>query len=429
MTVGSLIGLALGLVLGIVAHNTGNGVLLWIGSALAPLGEGWTRALLMIVIPLISSYLFVSIAGLGSGGGTARVGGLSLFWFLTLLALAGLMTAVAGPRLIAGSPMTAGEFAALASHATLEIPTAAAGDVASNPLAWIVALIPSNPVQALANGDILSVLIFVVLFALAATRLAPATREPLVGLAVAVAEASMTLVRWILVPIPLAVFALSYPMAMTIGAGIAGAVVWFIVVTCVLLLAFTVLIYPITWIFGGLTPLRFQRGAAPSQLVAVGTRSSLASLPTMLEGARNRLGLDESVANLVLPLSVSAFKVNRTITSPFKLLFLAHMYGLVISPEYLVAFVGTVILLSFSSPGIPSGGFFVTLPFYLAAGIPVEGVVLLKAVDAVPDIFKTLVNVTADLSVAAIVTRFVGRRAAAPVAPDMVMPTPVTDLA
>ena len=113
------------------------------------------------------------------------------------------------------------------------------------------------------------------------------------------------------------------------------------------------------------------------------------------------------VAGFVLPLSVSTFKLNRAISSPFTLIFLAHLYGIALEPGYLATFVVTVMILSFSSPGIPSGGFMVTLPFYVAAGIPIEGVVLLRAVDAIPDIFKTLLNVTADMTVASIVARFV----------------------
>ena len=284
--------------------------------------------------------------------------------------------------------------------------------VPGSPVEWVVRLIPSNPFQAAADGDILAILVFTVLFALAATRLGEESRDLLTRVAVAVAETSMVLVRWLLIPLPFAVFALAYPMAVATGSTLVGAVLWFIVATCGLLLAATLLLYPVTWLLGGVDPVRFQRGATPAQLVAVGTRSSLASLPAMLVGAEESLRLDRDVANMVLPLSVSAFKLNRTITSPFKLLFLAHVYGLTITPEYLLVFVGTVVFLSFSSPGIPSGGFFVTLPFYLAAGIPVEGVILLKAVDAVPDVFKTLINVTAGLSVATIVARFAGRQPA-----------------
>jgi Na+/H+-dicarboxylate symporter len=96
------------------------------------------------------------------------------------------------------------------------------------------------------------------------------------------------------------------------------------------------------------------------------------------------------------------------VSSILKLLFLAHFYGLTIEPGYIVIFVLTITLLSFSSPGITGGGTMTSAPVYIAAGIPLEGLVLIEAVEAVPDMFKTLVNVTADVTVAAVVARFVG---------------------
>jgi len=313
------------------------------------------------------------------------------------------------PTLLERAPLDPGAFTALASGTIVE-PSTAAASAPGNPLEWFAGLIPSNPFQALAEGEILAILIFVVLFALAATRLQAESRDLLVRIGAAVAEMSMTLVRWLLIPLPLAVFALAYPMAIETGSSVVGAVVWYVAVVCMLLITFTAIVYLITWVGAGISPVRFQRGITDAQLVAVGTRSSLASLPAMLVGARERLELDEDVSNLVLPLAVSAFKVNRTVTSPFKLLFLAHMYGLVVTPEYLTIYVGTLILLSFATPGLPSRSTFgVMLPFYMAAGIPVEGVVLMSAVDAIPDVFKTLVNVTADVSVTAIVARVLGR--------------------
>jgi Na+/H+-dicarboxylate symporter len=110
----------------------------------------------------------------------------------------------------------------------------------------------------------------------------------------------------------------------------------------------------------------------------------------------------------VLPFSISSFKPNRAVSSMGKLLFLTHVYQVPMGPEFVLLFAGMLILLSFSSPGIPSGGFLTTLPFYLAAGIPVEAVVLLRAVDAIPDVFKTVVNVTGDLAIAVLAHRVVG---------------------
>lgn len=114
------------------------------------------------------------------------------------------------------------------------------------------------------------------------------------------------------------------------------------------------------------------------------------------------------VSAFVLPLSVSTFKLNLALTQPFNLLFISSMFGMHLSPGFMLTFTATMILLSFTSAGIPSGGAFVSLPFYLSLGIPVEAFALFKVADAVPDIFKTILNITADMTVATIVARFAG---------------------
>jgi Na+/H+-dicarboxylate symporter len=150
--------------------------------------------------------------------------------------------------------------------------------------------------------------------------------------------------------------------------------------------------------------------AAPAQTVAAGTRSSLASLPSLVEGAEEKLEMRSEVAEFVLPLTVTTFKMNYVITQPFKLLFLVSMLGLQLRPGFLIAFMATVFLLSFTTVGIPSGGQLLTWPLLLSAGIPIEALVMLKVADAIPDIFKTVLNVTADMSVATIVDRFTPAR-------------------
>ena len=125
------------------------------------------------------------------------------------------------------------------------------------------------------------------------------------------------------------------------------------------------------------------------------TRSSLASLPALMKSARDQLRLPEDVVGLSLPLAASTFKMNTLVSATFKLLFLAHLYGIGLDPAFILLFIGTQILLSPGVPGIPSGGYVMTLPLYVAVGIPVEGVILLKAMDGLPDIFKTMLNSTA----------------------------------
>jgi Na+/H+-dicarboxylate symporter len=126
----------------------------------------------------------------------------------------------------------------------------------------------------------------------------------------------------------------------------------------------------------------------------------------LVDGGRDRLRLPSTGTSFVLPLSVSIFKVNRPISAVVKLMLVAHVYGIPLRPTTLAIFLATVMIISFSAPGIPkSGPGFKTLPAYLAAGIPIEGIIVIEAVESIPDIFKTLLNVTGDMSAATLLTR------------------------
>ncbi|MBI5709222.1 MAG: cation:dicarboxylase symporter family transporter [Candidatus Eisenbacteria bacterium] len=226
------------------------------------------------------------------------------------------------------------------------------------------------------------------------------------------AQAMSVLLRWILWLMPPGIFCLTYVLAVRAGPASAGAVGIFVTLDSALLVGFTLLLYPLVMAVGRVPMRRFARAVAPAQTVAASTRSSLASLPALVRGAERQLGLPAAVTGLVLPLSVATFKMNRTISSTAKLLFLAHVYGVPLAPVQVATFVATVLLLSFSTPGIPSVGSVQTLPVYLSFGIPVEGVLILGAVDAIPDVFKTVLNVTADMGATALVARMAGIKAA-----------------
>jgi proton glutamate symport protein len=140
------------------------------------------------------------------------------------------------------------------------------------------------------------------------------------------------------------------------GVSGAGAIAYFVVITSLLLIGFTALLYPIALLIGG-TPLKcFAWSVAPAQVVAAGTRSSLASLPALIEGGERRLGLAAAIAGFVLPLSTSTFKVNRTISSTTKFLFLAKLYGIELDAFQVASLVGVVMLLSSAVREYRAGG-------------------------------------------------------------------------
>jgi Na+/H+-dicarboxylate symporter len=385
-----------------------------------PVGALFVNALQMIVIPVVLSQLLAALVVPEQPSGLGALGVRALALFVALLIAASLFAVVVAPPALAWYPVD--EAAARAIQAATTVPASvreAAGAQAASTGEWLSHLLPSNVFSALARGEILPLLLFTILVGSAINRLPPAQRTLCAGLIRAFADAMLIAIRWVLWLTPIGVFALAYGVAMATGLPAAGMIGAFVVIVSIPMLLFTVLLYPVAAVAGRVRLLDFARAVAPAQVVAVSTRSSIASLPALVEGARLHLRLPESATGFVLPLSVSTFKVNRTISATVKLLFLAHVFQTPITPGALVIFVATVIILSFTALGVPGGGTaFKTLPAYLAAGVPVEGIVILEAADAIPDIFKTLLNVTGDMTAATILSR--SSRSAAVPAPEVV---------
>ncbi len=405
LTIGSLLALGGGFALGALSGVHGFGALGAVGQLLVPLGELWIHALRMLILPFIVSFLLLALADAPDGARSMRAGGLSLVCFVAILCLGLAFSLIVAPSLVRFVP-TAPDGVAGAAGAAASAAAAGGGSVGD----WTTRLIPPNPVAAAADDNILGVVVVTLLFGLAVARIAPAHRTLIVRLARAARDATLVLAGWVLTLMPIAVFGISFNLASLGGVATVRIVVGYILVTSAMLVVFTLFLYVIATTLGRVSIRRFAAAVVPAQIVAVGTRSSLASLPALVEGAETRLGLPESISGLVLPLSVAVFKANRTVTSPLNLFILAHIYGVPLSAATIALFAGTTLLLSFASPGIPSGGQFLMLPFYLAAGIPLEGVVLIKAADAIPDIFKTVANVTADMTVAVIAAARAGVR-------------------
>jgi Na+/H+-dicarboxylate symporter len=292
--------------------------------------------------------------------------------------------------------------AATKESGTFALDVNAPGSIAD----WLSKLIPNNLFAALSKGEIFPLLLFTGFFGLAVTRLPNERQLLLTNVFQSLAEAMLTLTRWILVATPVGILALTYGLALKTGVAAGGMLGAYVLIVSTVMLSFTVVLYPIS-AFIGRTKIRdFARAVAPAQLVAITTRSSIAALPALIEGGRDRLRLSSTATSFVLPLSVSLLKVNRPLSSSVKLILVAHLYGVPLRPTTLILFLATVIIISFTVPGIPqSGPGLKTIPAYLAAGIPVEAVIVLEAIESIPDIFKTLLNVTGHMTAATILTR------------------------
>ena len=403
----AILAFGLGLAAGTVIALTDSAPLRQIAAVIEPVGTLWVNAIRMTVIPLVVSLL---IAGIASAADSKRVGrmGVSAFAvFLLLLIVAAIIPAAIGPSLF--EFLTVDPSAAASLRATTGTATTAPAAVPTF-TSWVVGLVPANPLRAAVDGALLPLIIFSVAFALALGRVAPARRRPAVELFQAIADTMLMIVRGVLALAPIGVFALALTLAVNLGLSAAGAVAFYLAAHSGLLVIVIAVLYLVAVMAGGVPLGRFARAALPAQIVGFSTRSSFAALPATIQGAERVLGLPPQVTGFALPLAVTTFRINQGVSWVVGALFIAALYDISLSGAAVALFAATAVAMSFSVPGIPSGSLFIMAPFFATVGLPVEGIGILIALDAIPDLFKTVTNVTAHLTAGAVLARWSGGR-------------------
>jgi Na+/H+-dicarboxylate symporter len=384
--------------------------------ALEPVGQVFVNAIRMVVIPLIVSKLIVGVAGAGDGRVVRALGTASVLFFVVTLFAAATVGVVVGWPLLGFLQIDPAVAASL--HGTATTPGGAAAAELPSFGRWVSALVPANPFQAAADGAMLPLIVFAVAFAVSLLHVPGERRRPVVDLLQIVAEAMLTLVRWILTLAPIGVFALAVPLAARMGLAAAGALLYYVAVVAGACLAFAVLVlYPVAFVFGRVAAVRFVRAAAPAQAIAFSTRSSMASLPVMMDQGRV-LGLRDDVIGFFLPLAVAMFRGGSVIGTTIGALFVARLYGVSLDAGQMATMIPVAVAATVGSPGVPSGSVLMIAPVLAAAGVPPEGFGLLLGVDTLPDMFRTTTNITANMTGAVVVDRFTGRRRSAVVSPE-----------
>jgi Na+/H+-dicarboxylate symporter len=398
LTTRVLIGLAAGFIVGLVAPAA-------VASFLAPLGTIFVNLIRMTVFPLVVSMLVASIGSIASSRALGRAGGQAVAIAIVLLAIAAI-----GSAAIAAPVLSRVQIDAAAAQALQPGPGPAGatrtGSAADSRIAqWFIDLVPPNVIRAMNDDAMLPVIVFAVLFGLALARVQDDRRAAVLHVVEGVAEAVQRLVAGILEVAPIGVFALAVPLAARLGVAMAGAVaVYIVLVVSLTVAAVVLLLYPLGIVGGRLSLAAFASFCAPAQAVAFSSRSSLASLPAMLESAE-RIGSPPVVAAFILPLAASVFRFGAAIAQTVGVLFLARLYGIEVTVPQLASIVVTVIFATFAVPGIPGGSILAMVPVLRAANIPIDGIGILLAVDTIPDMFRTTANVTGSMTLAAVVDR------------------------
>lgn len=404
-----MIALLAGLVIGVAVAHARNPLLSRAVAMLEPIGSIWINGIRMTVVPLVVSLLLAAVCRGGDAGRVGRLGGLSFGVFIALHVAAALIALAVIPGIMSYLPVDAASVVRLQADATAAS-AATTEQVRALPGLgqWLASLAPPNVVRAAADGAMLPLIVFTLLFALALRRIPQARRDAVLRVFDGVGAAMLEIVRWLIAAAPIGVFALVTPTAARLGLSLAGALGMYVVTYVGAMMLLGIVFCVLGALGGGVSLPRFFRAALPAQAVAFSSSSSLASLPALIDSA-DRLGIPPSLSGFVLPLAVSSFKVVIGASWLTGTLFLARLYGVPLGVADYFTVVLAAMALSFATPGVPNGAFLLLAPVLASLGLPAAGVALLIAVDAIPDLFATAANVSADFAAAVIVRRVATR--------------------
>jgi len=393
-------GLVLGLIVGLGAAATGNEWLHLVAKGSAPFGAIFMNAIKMVVIPLIVTVIFTSIARLGDPRKLGRIGGLTIayYWVTLIPAIAiGMATTKVGLRF-------ANE---------IEMPEAVVTDVPElqSIVEFIVSLVPANPFAAASSGAILPLIVFTALVAAATGTLAAERRERLINIADDVSDALIKLVWWILYTAPVGVFGLAAPVTAQLGWGLVQSLGVFIICVFVGLVIFlSVVTLPLVYFVGGIGPVRYLRGLFGGVSVAISTTSTAAAIPVTLEETTKNLKVSTTIADLLVPLGASMHRPGSALFQGSAIVFLAYLYDIPIPVAAIGAAMLATFLVSLTVAPVPSSSVVTMAPALDAVGVPVAGLALVLGIDRIPDMMRSGVNLLGQVSAAVLVDRWTGAK-------------------
>lgn len=367
-----------------------------------PVGTLWLRGLQMTIIPLVAALLVLGISQMAQAAKAGVVARRMLMLIFGVLILSGVASALFMPVLLAAFPIPEAASSMLLTQQVDAQQVPGIGD-------FIKSLVAPNLIAAAAETAMLPLTLFFALFAVAISRLPDDQRKTLTGFFHAVANAMLTIIGWVLWLAPIGVFALALGVAARSGGGAFATLAHYILVVSAMGALVLVGAYLLAVIGGRRSPVAFAKAMVPAQAVAVSTQSSLASLPAMLDSAK-RLGLRDATADFVLPLAVAIFRATSPAMNMAVAIYVAHLSGVELTATALAAGIAVALIISIGSVSLPGSISFVVSigPIALAMGVPVEPLALLVAVEMLPDIMRTLANVTMNVAVASTVDRSTG---------------------
>ena len=388
LTTKILLGLFLGFLFGLVLNNIQDGFIkntVLLDGVLKVLGNGFTSAIKMMVVPLVFVSLVCGTSSMGDVKRLGRIGGKTMLFYLGTTAIAIVISLILGNVLKPGvgldmSSMASGSVTIGESKPVIDI---------------ILGIIPSNPIKSLAEGEMLQIIFFAMLLGVAMSTLGQKS-EPIRVIFESANEICMKMVSLIMMAAPYGVFALVSTTFATVGTDAIFALLKYIVVVLIGLLIH------VTVVYGGLFKiftrqkikpflLKFSRVAA----ITFSTASSNASVPASLE-IMEELGVSKGIRSFTIPMGATINMDGTAIMQGIAALFIAQIYNIEISMNDMMTIVLTATLASIGTAGVPGVGMIMLSMVLQSVGLPLEGIGLIMVVERIIDMFRTTVNVMGD---------------------------------
>jgi Na+/H+-dicarboxylate symporter len=369
------------------------------------------NALKMLIVPLVFSSIITGISGLGDSGAMGRLGGKTLLYYLTTSLLAiivGLtLVNIVSPGIVDGQP--ASEVVALSDESIADIASRVEGRGAGDVVDIFIRMVPTNIVAAAADGRMLGLIFFSLLFGYFMTRVAGPPGQVLRDFWQGVFETMMKITDWVMKFAPIGVFALVARVVASTGFAAFEPLMAFFFTVLAALAIHLLLVLPLLLRFvAGVNPLNHFRAMSPALLMAFSTASSSATLPVSMECVERRAGVSNQTTSFVLPLGATVNMDGTALYECVAAMFIAQAYGLELSFATQFTVVLVALLTSIGVAGIPAASLVAITIILTTIGLPVEAVGLILAVDRVLDMCRTSVNVFSDSCGAVLIGRLEG---------------------
>jgi len=397
-----LLALVIGLGAGIAAGWSGGA---WVERSAAiaePIGGLWLNALQMTIVPLVVALLITGIAASAQAARASKLAARALILFIALLWTSAIAAALLTPLFLDLFPLPGESAAALRGALATAAPVGDAPSFSD----FIRSIVPTNPFAAASETAILPLIVFVVIFAFAMIRLPDEPRKTLTAFFQAVADTMLIVIRWVLWIGPIGVFALAYVVGARAGATAFGALLHYVVIVTAVGTVIWLAAWPLAWFGARVSPIRFTKAVAASQALAFSTQSSLACLPAMLR-ANAKLGVPVEASGVTLPMAVALFRATGPAMNLAVAIYVAYLMGVELTPMTMALGVAAAATTTMGAVGIPGQASFVTsiAPICFAMGVPIEPLAILIAIEVVPDLMRTMGNVSMDVAATTVISK------------------------